>query len=259
MLKLENITVAYHENIVLEGINFQLEDSEFLGIIGPNGSGKTTLLRVITGVKHPVSGKVMLDGENITSMSRKKIAQIMAVVPQSSFIPVLLTVEDVVMMGRYPHQKKRFTITDEDIKVVEKAMEKTDIIGIRNRLVSELSGGERQQLIIARALAQEPKILLLDEPTANLDVKHQMKILNLVKSLVREGKITAIMVIHDLNLSIRFCDRVILLYNHKIYSQGEPKNVITQKNLKTVYEVETELKYNEKINSQQVIIINEIS
>lgn len=232
-----------------------MEEGEFLGIIGPNGAGKTTLLKIMTGVKFPLSGEVMLNGKRLASLRRKEIARIMAVVPQSSFIPPLFTVEDVVLMGRYPHQKSSFLSTEEDIAVMKEAMKKTDTYGFRNRLISELSGGERQEVIIARSLAQEPKILMLDEPTANLDIKHQMRILGLVKGLVKKEGITAIMVIHDLNLAARFCDRLILLHNCKIHSDGKPKDILTPQNLRAAYEVEVEVGYNTSIDSLQVVVV----
>ncbi|MDI6781416.1 MAG: heme ABC transporter ATP-binding protein [bacterium] len=254
MLQVKNISASYQQRPVLEGISFQVEDGEFLGIIGPNGAGKTTLLKIMTGVKSPLTGEVMLDGKKMSSLCRKEIAMIMAVVPQSSFIPPLFTVEDVVLMGRYPHQKSRFVTTEEDIKAVEEAMQKTNTSNFRQRPVNELSGGERQEVIIARALAQEPKILLLDEPTASLDIKHQMRILGLVRTLVKENGITAIMVIHDLNLAARFCDRLILLHNQKIYAQGVIKEVLTSQNLKEAYEVETMVEYNDFIGALQVVV-----
>jgi len=242
---------------VLEGISFQVKEGEFLGIIGPNGAGKTTLLKIMTGVKRPLSGEVMLDGKNLNNLSRKEIARIMAVVPQSSFIPSLFKVEDVVSMGRYPHQKSRFAMAEEDIVAVKEAMEKTETISFRNRLIGELSGGERQEVIIARALAQDPKVLILDEPTANLDLKHQMRILGLVRTLVKEEGITAIMVIHDLNLAARFCDRLILLHNRNIHAEGKPEDVLTPKNLMEAYEVKVEVGYNASIDSLQVVVIDE--
>jgi len=256
MLKVENISASYREIPVLEGISFQVPEGEFLGIIGPNGAGKTTLLKIMTGIKQPLDGKVTLDGKNLDSLSRKEIARIMAVVPQSSFIPPLFTVEDVVLMGRYPHQKSRFATTEEDMESVKEAMRKTNTLAFRNRLVNELSGGERQEVIIARALAQKPKILMLDEPTANLDIKHQMRILSLVRSLVKKSRITTIMVIHDLNLAARFCNRLILLHNRRIHSQGEPKEVLTPQNLKAAYEVEVKVGYNASIDSLQVAVLD---
>jgi len=213
-------------------------------------------LKIMTGVKSPLAGEVMLDGKNLGSLCRKEIARIMAVVPQSSFIPPLFTVEDVVLMGRYPHQKNRFVTTEEDIRVVEESMRKTNTLDFRQRSVNELSGGERQEVIIARALAQEPKMLMLDEPTASLDIKHQMRILGLVRSLIKEEGITAVMVIHDLNLAARFCDRLVLLHNRNIYAEGKPEDVLTPQNLKVAYEVEVEIGYKPSIGSLQVVVIN---
>ncbi len=254
MLQTKNISASYRETVVLEEVSFQVEEGEFLGIIGPNGAGKTTLLKIMTGVKSPLTGEVMLDGKDMRSLSRKQIAQIMAVVPQSSFIPPLFTVEDVVMMGRYPHQRSRFTITKEDNEVVKDVIQKIGITLFGSRFINELSGGERQEVIIARALAQKPKVLMLDEPTASLDIKHQMKILGLVKMLVKEDGITAIMVIHDLNLAARFCQRLILLHNCKIHSHGKPEDVLTSQNLKEVYEVDAEVNYNTSIDSLQIVV-----
>lgn len=256
MLRVENVSASYRKIKVLEGIEFQVEEGEFLGIIGPNGAGKTTLLKIMTGVKQPSSGKVMLNNRNINDFSRKEIAKIMAVVPQNAFIPSLFMVEDVVLMGRYSHQRNRFYTTKEDIAICEEVMRKTDTIAFRHRQMNELSGGERQRVIIARSLAQQPKILLLDEPTANLDIKHQMKILTLIKTLVQQDGITAIMVIHDLNLAARFCDRLILLSNQKIYTQGRPEEVLMAQNLAKTYEVKTKLQYNPTINSLQVVVID---
>ncbi|MEK9150067.1 MAG: ABC transporter ATP-binding protein [Candidatus Desantisbacteria bacterium] len=257
MLKIENISASYHKIQILDGVSLQVEPGEFLGIIGPNGAGKTTLLKVISGVKKPVSGRVMLDGKDLASLSRKQIAKIMAVVPQSTFIPPLFTVEDVVLMGRYAYQKSRFITSREDIEVCEEAMKKTDTLSFRNRLISELSGGERQEVIIARALVQQPKILILDEPTASLDIRHQMRILGRVKALVKESGITAIMVIHDLNLASRCCDRLILLHNQKVYSEGSPSHLLTPKNIEEVYGVKVVVEYQSIIDAWQIMVIEE--
>ncbi|MFH1963682.1 MAG: ABC transporter ATP-binding protein [bacterium] len=254
MIRVENIKASYCEFPVFEGINFQICEGEFLGIIGPNGAGKTTLLKVMTGIKRASSGKIMLDDKDISSLSRKEIAKIMAVVPQGIFIPPLFTVEDVVLMGRYAHQENRFGVTKQDLAVCEEAMRKTACLSFRHRQINELSGGERQAVIIARALAQQPKILMLDEPTANLDIKHQMRVLGLVKTLVREHGITTVMVIHDLNLASRFCDRLILLHNHRILCDGISQQVLTPKNLLEAYEVEVNVEYSEILQTLQVMV-----
>ncbi len=256
MIKVENISASYRETLVIDGISFQIQTGEFLGIIGPNGAGKTTLLKIMTWVKQPSSGRVMLDGKEMGKLSRKEIARIIGVVPQSTFVPSLFTVEDIISLGRYAHQKNRWTMTKEDIEAVDQAMERTNTTKFRNRLIGELSGGERQEVIIARALAQKPKILILDEPTANLDIKHQMRILGLARALVKEQGITAVMVIHDLNLAARFCDRLILLYNKKIYAEGRIEDVITPENLKAAYEVKAVVEDNALIDSLQVVVLN---
>lgn len=256
MIELKNISAFYQKRIILEEINFEVKEGEFLGIIGPNGVGKTTLLKIITGVKQPNTGQVILNKKNITNLSRKEIAKIMAVVPQNLFIPSLFTVEDVIMMGRYPHQKNKFTTSNEDITIVNDVMNKTNTNLFRNRIIDELSGGEKQEVIIAKALVQQPKILILDEPTANLDIKHQMKILNLIKTLVKKDKITVIIVIHDLNLASRFCDNLILLNNCKIQSQGKIENVLTQQNLEQAYQIKVKVEYNNLINSLQVMVLS---
>ena len=176
MLRANNIRASYRETVILDNINLDVHLGEFAGIIGPNGTGKTTLLKVLSGVKKPLSGTVYLDNRDIKTMSRHEIARIMAVVPQSSFVPPLFTVEDVVSIGRYAHTKKRFTTTVSDQEAINKALVLTDTNRFRHRYVSELSGGERQEVLIARALAQQPKLLLLDEQL-QLD-KAQLKILN---------------------------------------------------------------------------------
>lgn len=258
MLEVQNVSAAYHDTLVLESIDLQVKKGEYVGIIGPNGAGKTTLLKVMTGIKSPLDGKVVLEGKDLKHLSRKQIARTMAVVPQSSFVPPLFTVEEVVSMGRYARQKSRFTVGPEDKATVEQAMRKTGIAAFRFRMVNQLSGGERQAVIIARALAQEPSLLMLDEPTASLDIKHQIKLLALVRSLVEAEGVTAIMVIHDLNLAARFCSRLILLHRGGISAQGTPERVLTPENLRSAYEVDACINYNPVVDAVEVTAIDSI-
>lgn len=255
MLTVNNIRASYRNTTVLDNINLNISQGEFAGIIGPNGTGKTTLLKVISGVKKPLSGTVYLDNHDMKTLSRHEIARIMAVVPQSSFVPPLFTVEDVVSIGRYAHSKKRYTTTASDQAAINKALILTDTDRFRHRYVSELSGGERQEVLIARALAQEPKLLLLDEPTANLDIRHQIKILELIRKLVDSQSLTALMVIHDLNLAARFCTKLILLHNGRVHAAGKADEVITVENLADAYGVTTCIDYNEQAGGLQVIAI----
>ncbi len=258
MLDIRDIDVYYGNRKILYGISFTVNEGEFVGIIGPNGTGKTTLIKTITGVLKPRAGAIFLDGTNIERLDRKEIARIMAVVPQSTPVTPMFTVQDVVLMGRYPHLKNRFNTfeSESDLKIADEIMRLTDVYNLADRSMDNLSGGERQEVIIARALAQQPKILLLDEPTSNLDIKHQIKILELVKGLTVNNEITALMAIHDLNLAARFCDRLILLHNHRIQSIGEPEIVLTKENIKEAYEVDVEVNYISLINSLHVVVLN---
>ncbi len=255
MLVANNIKASYRDTVILDNVTLNIHQGEFAGIIGSNGTGKTTLLKVLSGVKKPLSGTVYLDNRDMKTMSRHEIARIMAVVPQSSFIPPLFTVEDVVGIGRYAHSKKRFTTTESDRTAINKAFLLTDTDRFRHRYVSELSGGERQEVLIARALAQEPKLLLLDEPTANLDIKHQLKILELIRKLVDSQALTALMVIHDLNLAARFCNKLILLHNGCVHATGQADDVITVKNLADAYGVAASVDYNVHAGALQVTAV----
>ncbi len=255
MLVAKNIKASYRDTVILDNVTLNIHQGEFAGIIGSNGTGKTTLLKVLSGVKKPLSGTVYLDNRDMKTMSRHEIARIMAVVPQSSFVPPLFTVEDVVGIGRYAHSKKRFTTTESDQTAINKAFLLTGTDRFRHRYVSELSGGERQEVLIARALAQEPKLLLLDEPTANLDIKHQLKILELIRKLVDSQALTALMVIHDLNLAARFCNKLILLHNGCVHATGQADDVITVKNLADAYGVAASVDYNVHAGALQVTAV----
>ncbi|HEX3019435.1 MAG TPA: ABC transporter ATP-binding protein [Chitinispirillaceae bacterium] len=259
MLIAKDIKASYRDTVVLDNVDLHIHRGEFAGVIGANGTGKTTLLKVLTGVKKPLSGTVLLDNLDMKSLSRHEIARIMAVVPQSSFVPPLFTVEDVVSIGRYAHSSKRFTTTASDKTAIDKALCITGTDRFRHRYISELSGGERQEVLIARALAQVPKILLLDEPTANLDIKHQLKILGLVRKLIDAHALTALMVIHDLNLAARFCNKLILLHNGKVHAVGSAEDVLTSKNIAEAYGVRAHIDHNSIAGGLQVTAVECLS
>ena len=259
MIECTGIGARYGGKEVLLDVSFTVTKGEFLGIIGPNGTGKTTLLKILTGVKHPSAGEVLIDGKMLSALPRKEVARIMAVVPQSTFVPPLFTVDDVVAIGRYARRVGRFTESREDRDAVDEAMRKTGTDRFRNRFMNELSGGERQEVLVARALAQEPAVLMLDEPTANLDVLHQMKILGLIDQLVCEHEITAVMVIHDLNLAARFCSRLLLLHGGGVLADGTPEMVLTSGNLAEAYQVRAAVEFNRVIFSPQVTVIGCLS
>lgn len=238
MLKVENVTLAYDKHIVLEGINFVACEGEIVGLIGPNGSGKSTLIRAISGVLPPRSGEMRLKEKSVTKIPQKELAKLLAVVPQNPSLPETLTAFEIVLMGRNPwlgflrHESRR------DMEIAYRAMELTQTHFLAERKVGGLSGGERQRVIIARALTQEPKSLLLDEPIANLDINHQVEILNLIKGLCSQKGLTVVAALHDLNLASQFCDRLILLSSGQIHTEGMPKEVITSQNIKEVYGAE---------------------
>jgi len=239
MLKVRDIDVFYGDRKVLERMCLSAE-SGFMGIIGPNGSGKTTLLKSISRVLKPKNGVILLDGKDVYELKTKDVAKNMAVVPQDTSTKFDFTVMDVVLMGRNPHLGRFEMENARDMEIAEKAMKVTNTWHLADRSITEISGGERQRVIIAKALTQEPKILLLDEPTSHLDINYQIEILDLIKTLSKE--LAVIAVFHDLNLAARYCDELILLDKGKIFASGKPEEVITPKNIESVYGIEVIVK-----------------
>jgi len=254
LLEVKNISFSYESIKALENVSFRAVDGEILGIIGPNGSGKTTLLRCINRVLKPKVGTVLIDGKDISEMDRREIARKIGVVPQYSRI-FSFTAFDVVLMGRFPHIKTLGREGSKDLEIVRNAMEITNTLHLAERPIDELSGGEMQRVIIARALAQEPQVLLLDEPTAHLDINHQLEILELVRRITRDKGLVTILVTHDLNLASLYCDNLILLNSGKIYSIGPPNKVLTPEKIGHVYHVNVQVIYNPLIKACNVILL----
>ena len=235
MVTVNNITLGYNGPPVLREISFTASRGRILGIIGPNGSGKSTLIRAISRVIPPETGSIVIDGRDLQSMKTKEVARVVAVVPQNPDLPKMITAFELVLMGRTPHLRLLQNEGKSDFAVVQKAMEATNTSGFAGRQIGKLSGGERQKVTIARALAQGPDVLLLDEPTAYLDIKHQGEILDLVTRLCTKKNLTVIMALHDLNLAAQYCNRLIMLRRGKIYAEGTPPEVLTEKNIREVY------------------------
>ena len=234
ILEVEDFVCGY-DTFFLKEINFKVERGEFIGIIGPNGSGKTTLLRAITKVLKPKKGEILFEEKNIWQMRFKEVAKKVAVVSQNPGIS-FTTVEDFVLLGRIPYYKKfQFLETKKDLEIAKRCMTLTDTLKLQDQLVGETSGGERQLALIARALCQEPKLLLLDEPTTHLDITHQVGILDLIKRLNKEFDLTVIMVLHDLNLASEYCNRLLLMNKGRIHKIGHPKDVLTYQVIEEVY------------------------
>jgi iron complex transport system ATP-binding protein len=237
-LRLDNISLGYGKQTVLRNISFEAGPGEMLGIIGPNGSGKSTLIRGITRIIEPSCGNIFLDGSNIYDMNRQKLAQLVSAVPQNPTLPESFTALEVVLMGRTPHLGLLRYEGKKDLAIVKRVMEATKTLDFAERRVGELSGGERQRLTIARALAQEPKIILMDEPTANLDINYQIETLDLARQLCRKQKLIVVVTLHDLNLASQYCDRLVVLSDGTVYCQGIPQTVINAQTIKEVYGAE---------------------
>ena len=237
-LQLHNVTLAYGTRVVLQNISFETQQGEILGIVGPNGCGKSTLIKAITRVLPPSSGHILLDGRDVAKMSPGEIARLTAVVPQTPVLPEAFTALEVVLMGRTPHLGFLRYESQRDVSIALHAMEMTQTSHLTERRIGELSGGERQRLVIARALTQEPRIILLDEPTAHLDINYQVETLDLISSLCAQQGLTALIALHDLNLAAQYCDRIIMISDGRIYAEGLPREVITEQNVRQVYGAE---------------------
>ena len=234
MMEVKDLSYRYKGGpALLQDVSFEAEEGQFLAILGNNGVGKSTLLKCINHILKPDAGSVLLDGENLLTLSNREVAQKVAFVSQT--VPsTQMTVHDVVMLGRRPYMKWGFT--HQDHAIVHDAMHRLDVEDMRGRFLNELSGGERQKVILARALAQQPKLLLLDEPTSALDIQNQYHVMKLVREICHSDGITAIMVIHDLNLALRFCDRFLLMKNGRVYRCGD-RSILDSQALKEVYGV----------------------
>jgi iron complex transport system ATP-binding protein len=239
-LVIKDLEFCYASRTILNKITMELRPSEMLGIIGPNGSGKSTLIQCIDGLLKPKMGSILLDGSDIKYISRKDMAKKMGYVPQTtsrSFFPS--TVLDAVLMGRRPHLGWRSS--DKDVRDVIEVLRLIGIEDLAMSDINELSGGQQQKVLIARAIAQEPSVLLLDEPTSNLDIKHQLEVTEIIREKVIERNISAIMAVHDLNLASKYTDRIIMMKDGKIFDMGTPKSVLTAENIRSVYGVVAEV------------------
>jgi len=235
MIEVNSVSFRYHEEWVLQGVSFRVEKGEFVGVIGPNGSGKTTLLKILYRLLAPQKGEILFELVSMKKMDRGDIAKRIAVVAQETQLLFPFSVLETVLMGRSPYLGHLMFESEKDLEIARKAMEWTRILPFSERPIDELSGGEKKRVFIARALAQEPEVILLDEPTVNLDVHHQTDFLDLILTLNRERGLTIVMASHDINIASEFCDRLILLQGGKIYQTGTPEEVVTKENIESVY------------------------
>lgn len=238
ILELIGASLGYPDRLVLEGINLVVEEGQVFAIVGPNGVGKSTLIKAASGILPLIGGEIRVGGQGILRMSPERRARRVGVVPQATQTPRAFTAGQIVLMGRTPYLGWLERESPADLEMAKQAMERTETTELADRIMGELSGGEQQRVMVARALAQSPRVMLLDEPTAHLDLRHQDEILKLIKQLAQEEGMGVLIALHDLNLVARFADRVALLSNRKIKEQGPARDVLTPDNLAEAYGVE---------------------
>jgi iron complex transport system ATP-binding protein len=254
ILEIRNLYGGYRKDTVIKDFSLDIREGEFLGIIGPNGSGKTTLLRLLTKVLLPQKGNLLLEGADITRMDLKEFCRKAAFVAQDTFINFPFTVSEIVLMGRIPHLRRLEAESQKDFQIAENALALTDTLVLKEKRVDEISAGERQRVVIARALAQEPSLLFLDEPTAHLDIGHQAQVLDLLRKLNRKNNLTIVIVLHDLNLAAEYCSRIVLMDQGRIFREGSPAEVLTYQNIETVYKTVVVVNKN-PINAKPHVIL----
>ena len=237
---IEGVSLSRKGRPILNEINLRVGSRELIGLIGPNGAGKSSLLKLLVKLLIPTGGMIFIDGRDLKEWPQRDLARRVAYLPQSPSMESAFPSRDVVLMGRYAHLGRFERESARDHEIVREAMRRTATTALSDRLVTELSGGELQRVLIARTLAQEAAYLLLDEPTANLDPQHQLGVIDLVSSLVEKG-LSVVMALHDLHLAARYCRRLILLHQGEVIAEGTPEAVLTGPNLRRVYGIEAEI------------------
>ena len=252
MMDINDLRFTYNKKPVLDGVTFNIKQGEILGILGMNGCGKTTLLKNLNKNLEPETGTILLEDEDLEKMTKRDIAQKVAVVPQGNEIKFAFTVRDIVSMGRIPFLSTFSGESSDDLRIIDDAIRMTGLDDYRDRYINTMSGGERQRVIIARALAQTPKIILMDEPTLHLDINMQFEVLDLIYKLSKEKGLTVVIVSHDLPLVARYCDRIIMLKDRKIFASGTPEEVLTTDNIREVFRVDGEMTTDSKTGRRTV-------
>lgn len=258
MLDFSGVSVVLQGQPVLKNLNFTAAKGQFIGLIGPNGSGKSTLLRTASGWIPCSKGQIRVAGKPLRSYKRREIARLLSFVPQDTLVDFDFPVRDIVMMGRHPHMSRFKEVAHEDRLAAEQAMVLAGIAHLADRAVTRLSGGQRQMAFIAKALAQTPQLMLLDEPISALDIRHQLHVLELVRRLADDG-LTVIAALHDLNLAARYCDQLILLRQGQILGRGTPEEVLTPPKLLEAYGVHVGLRRDPWLGSLTVTAIGKSS
>ena len=253
-IQTKDIAFSYAAQPLFDGLSVAVGSGEFVGLVGPNGSGKTTFLNLLTRVLKPSRGRILIGDRDIGSLSAREIAREIAVVPQESTVIFPFTVSEIVLMGRAPYLGSILE-RDEDFEIATEAMDMTGVAHLADRPITNLSGGEKQGVIIARALAQRPSILLLDEPTAFLDIKHQVDVYDILTRLNRERGMTIVAVSHDLNLASHYCERVLVFKEGRLMFDGPPEEAITTETIRNVYETDVVVGKNDQTGRPFVLPI----
>ncbi len=258
MLEALALTLAYNGSPVVRDLSFSLARGQFVGLVGANGSGKSTVVRALSRVLPPVRGQVLLDGVNIHRMSARELARRLAVVPQQVTVGFPFTAREVVLMGRAPHLTRFGLERERDYEIADRCLSLTGVAPFADRPITNLSGGERQRCLIARALAQEPDVLLLDEPTAHLDINHQIEILDLIRTLSAERGLATLVVLHDLNLASQYCDSLMLLAGGRLLAHGAPREVVTEEHIRAAYGADVQVRVQSSTGKPYVTLLSHL-
>ena len=241
MLKIKDLSVGYREKKVIRDLNINFDSGEFCALLGPNGAGKSTLLRTLVKFLIPESGDIFLNDQNFKDINNKELAKSISIIPQDFQLQFDHQVFDLVLMGRFPYLKYWQSFSENDNNITEQVLSKLDLTGFKKKMFSQLSGGEKQRVSIARALVQETEIILMDEAFANLDVNHQLEIMQLLSEINKKQNKTIILVSHNINLAADYCDRIIMMKTGKIFADGKPEDVIKENIINTLYDSELQV------------------
>ena len=251
--KIKEISFSYGDNKVIDNVSLHLEPGRFYGIIGPNGCGKSTFLDLLSGHSKPAEGSVFFMEQDLAQYSKKALSRLIALVPQNFYINFSFTAKEIVLMGRYPHIPRFSAPSPQDMEIVNDIMTKTGTFQFKSRFITELSGGERQRVVFARALAQDTRVLILDEATSNFDINHSIRMLNLAAQGVENNGKTVIAVLQEINLAAIFCDYLIFIKNGRIAAYGKTDEILSESTIKSVFNVNAKVYQENYSNSKQVV------
>ncbi|MGO0985678.1 ABC transporter ATP-binding protein [Clostridioides difficile] len=238
MLRTNNLSVGYDKKVVVSDINIEVKNGEILCLLGSNGAGKTTILRSLSKLITPIKGEIYLNDADINHISRKTLSKKMALVLTNRLLGDLMTVQDVVNMGRYPYTGFFGNLSKKDLMMVDDSLESVNALHLKKRYFDELSDGEKQKVLVARALVQEPEIIILDEPTTHLDIKHRLELMNILKKLSNEKSISVILSLHEIDIALKSCDKVALVKNNKVIAYGQPEDMVDENMINSLYELD---------------------